>query len=549
MSLHPSPVPSVPAQTARIARAAFRRGHPYLKLRDEFGPFFQDEAFVALFSPVGQPALAPWRLALVTLLQYAEGLSDEQAAEAVRGRIEWKYLLSLPLEDDGFDASVLCEFRKRLVAGQAERWLFDTLLMAFRERKLLKERGKQRTDSTHVLAAIRRLNRLELVGETVRHTLEALAVTVPEWLMAHADASWWERYARPFTDFRLPASAAEREALAAAIGQDGGALLTALEGADAPAEARTLPEVAVLRQVWEQQYEPEGEGVRWRPEEALPPASERIVSPHDAEARYGKKGSMAWQGYKMHVTETCDAGLPRLITDVQTTPAPVDDAQVLPKIQAALAARGVLPALHLVDAGYTETARLLESQQQYGVDLVGPLQTNTSWQARAGKGFAAADFAVDWEQRVSTCPGGKQSIGWQETEEDGRSVVKVRFARDDCRVCPLRADCTHSQTAGRGLTLPAEEVWRALAAARARQGTAAFASLYAARAGVEGTHSQAVRRCQVRECRYVGETKTHLQQVLTAAAINLVRVGAYLMGREPARTRASRFAQLATVPS
>jgi transposase len=549
MSLQPQPVPPVPAETARVARAAFRRGHPYLKLRDEFGTFFQDEAFTALFSPVGQPALAPGRLALVTLLQYAEGLSDAQAADAVRGRIEWKYLLSLPLEDEGFDASVLCEFRQRLVEGQAELLLFETLLVAFREQKLVKERGKQRTDATHVLAAIRRLNRLELVGETLRHTLDVLAVTAPDWLMAHADATWWERYARPFTDFRLPTSAAAREALAATIGQDGVTVLTALEEADAPPEARTRPEVAVLCRVWEQQYERVGDQVRWRPAEALPPATERIVSPHDPEARYGKKGDMAWQGYKMHVTETCDAGLPRLITDVQTTPAPVDDAQVLPAIQGALAARGVSPNTHLVDGGYTETARLLESQERYGVDLVGPLQTNTSWQARAGNGFAAEDFAVDWKHRESTCPGGKQSIGWQETEEDGRPVVKVRFAPADCRACPLRAHCTRSQTAGRGLTLPSEEVYRALQAARARQGTAAFATLYAARAGVEGTHSQAVRRCDVRECRYIGETKTHLQHLLTAAAINLVRAGAYLMGQEPARTRATRFAQLATVPS
>jgi transposase len=549
MSLHPHPAPPVPAETARVARAAFRRGHPYLKLRDECGTFFQDEAFAALFSPVGPPALAPWRLALVTLLQYAEGLSDEQAAEAVRGRIEWKYLLSLPLEDEGFDASVLCEFRQRLVEGQAEALLFDTLLAAFRERKLVKERGKQRTDSTHVLAAIRRLNRLELVGETMRLTLEALAVTAPEWLQAHADPAWWERYARPFSDFRRARSATEREALATAIGQDGVTLLTALEATDAPPEARALPEVTLLRRVWEQQYVREGARLRWRPEEALPPAAERIVSPHDPEARAGKKSSQWWMGYKMHLTETCDAGLPRLITDVQTTPAPVDDAQVLPAIQAALARRGVLPATHLVDGAYTETQRRLESERRYGVTLVGPPQRNTSWQARAGHGFATEDFTVDWEHRVATCPGKKQSISWQEKEDDGRPVVKVRFGEGACRECPLRSRCTRSQTAGRLLTLPSEEVYRALQAAREREGTAAYARLYDARAGIEGTHSQAVRRCGVRTCRYVGETKTHLQHVLTAAAINLVRVGEYLMGREPAQTRATRFAQLATAAS
>ena len=117
MSLHPQPAPPVPAETARIAQRVFRRGHPYLALRDTFGPFFQDQAFRDLFSPVGQPAGAPGRLALITVLQFAEGLSDRQAAEAVRSRIDWKYLLGLELDDPGFDASVLTEFRARLVAG------------------------------------------------------------------------------------------------------------------------------------------------------------------------------------------------------------------------------------------------------------------------------------------------------------------------------------------------------------------------------------------------------------------------------------------------
>jgi transposase len=549
MSLFPHPVPPIPVDTARVAHAAFRRGHPYLKLRDEFGTFFRDEAFAALFAPCGQPALAPWRLALVTLLQFAEGLSDAQAADAVRGRIEWKYLLSLPLEDAGFDASVLGEFRDRLLAGQAEGLLFETLLSAFRERKLVKERGKQRTDSTHVLAALRRLNRLELAGETMRHGLETVAVVAPDWLQAHAAPEWFLRYARPFTDFRLPASATQRAALAQQIGEDGVQLLAALEASDAPPELRALPEVATLRQVWEQQYEHVGAGVRWRAEEALPPAAERIVSPHDAEARYGKKGALGWPGYKVHFTETCDPGLPRLITNVQTTPATQDDARALPAIHAALAARGLLPRQHFLDGGYTETALLLASQQQYGVDLVGPLQQDTSWQARAGQGFAASDFHVDWEGHTVVCPGGKQSVGWKEKEEDGRPVIKVHFAQTDCQGCAQRAACTRSEAAGRRLTLPAPAVYAALATARAHQQTKAFGQEYACRAGVEGAISQGVRRCEVRTCRYVGMAKTKLQHLITGAAINLVRVGAHLMGREPAQTRQTRLSQLAAVLS
>ena len=184
--LRPQPIGPVPDETARIAHAAFPKGHPYLRLADELGSLFTDETFAALFPVYGQPAFAPWRLALVTILQFAEGLADRPAADAVRSRIDWKYVLRLELADPGFDASVLCEFRARLIDGGAESLLLDPLLDWCREQKLLTARGRQRTDSTHVLAAVRALNRLEVVGETMRHALNRLAVVAPDWLSQHA---------------------------------------------------------------------------------------------------------------------------------------------------------------------------------------------------------------------------------------------------------------------------------------------------------------------------------------------------------------------------
>ena len=183
MSMHPQPIDPIPEETARVAHAAFPKGNPYMRMRDELGVFYQDEAFAVLFPARGQPAESPWRVALVLVLQYAEGLSDQQAATAVRGRIDWKYALSLELTDPGFDASVLSEFRSRLVAGSAEQTLVDTMLDRFKAKGLLKARGRQRTDATAVLAAIRTLNRLECVGETLRHTLNSLAVAAPDWLL------------------------------------------------------------------------------------------------------------------------------------------------------------------------------------------------------------------------------------------------------------------------------------------------------------------------------------------------------------------------------
>jgi transposase len=194
MSLKPSPIEPVPEETARIAKAAFRKGNPLLKLRDELGAIFADADFADLFPRRGQPGLAPWRLALVTLLQFREDLADRRAAEAVRARIDWKYLLGLELADPGLDASVLCEFRARLVAGGAEERLLDRLLARCRELGLLKACGRQRSDTTHVLAAIRVLNRLELVGETLRAALNELATIAPDWLRAAAPKGWHERY-------------------------------------------------------------------------------------------------------------------------------------------------------------------------------------------------------------------------------------------------------------------------------------------------------------------------------------------------------------------
>lgn len=221
MLLRPTLCRDVPASTAAVAKAAFPHGNPYLRLRDRLGTIFTDAQFVPLFASCGQPAACPWRVALVTLLQFAENLSDRRAADAVRGRIDRKYLLGLELTGPGFDASVLSEFRSRLVAGGAEEHLLDTLLALCRDLKLLSARGRQRTDSTHVLRAVRSLNRLECVTEALRAALNALASAAPEWLRAHANPAWLERYGGRADEDHVPQGEAKRRAHAEQIGRDG----------------------------------------------------------------------------------------------------------------------------------------------------------------------------------------------------------------------------------------------------------------------------------------------------------------------------------------
>ena len=241
MSIQPAPIDPVPDETIRVARAAFPGGNPYLTLRDQLGDIFQDDHFADLYPGTGKSGLSPWRLAWVTILQFRETLSDRQAAEAVRARIDWKYLLGLDLTDCGFDFSVLSEFRGRLLAGNAPARLLDQLLARCQAQGLLKSRGRQRTDSTHVLAAIRTLNRLELVSETLRAALNEVAREAPEWLQGVVPLAWYERYGRRIEDSRLPREPSKRDAYAQSVGADGFTLLDALDDDQAPARLRHLP--------------------------------------------------------------------------------------------------------------------------------------------------------------------------------------------------------------------------------------------------------------------------------------------------------------------
>ncbi|WP_262032552.1 IS1182 family transposase [Microvirga sp. Mcv34] len=556
MSLHPIVSGEVPASTATVARAAFPRGNPYLLLRDRLGTIFTDAQFAPLFAHCGQPAECPWRLALVTLLQFAENLSDRRAADAVRSRIDWKYLLGLELTDPGFDASVLSEFRGRLVAGEAEEHLLDTLLTLCRDLKLVSARGRQRTDSTHVLGAVRSLNRLECVTETLRAALNALATAAPEWLRRQADPAWVERYRRRAGDGDVPQGEAKRRAHAEQIGRDGHQLLAAIMAPDAPIWLRQIPAVELLRQAWLQNFSiiddapavgPEvAPLVRWRTDhEGFPPSLLMAGSPYDPEVHYAKKGTTTWIGYKVHLTEACDEGGPHLIMHVETTPAPVVDRHALNTIYEGLKAKGLLPDTHLVDAGYVAADQLVASRRNYGVTLLGPAPQNYQWQTQSGEGFTLQDFIFDWDRQVAICPAGHESRSWRPDYWQGRTAFKVRFSTTHCRPCPLKAQCTRSDR--RLLTLRPQEEHETLAAAREREAQPAFKQDYQQGAGIEGTISAGVRVLHLRRSRYIGLAKTHLQHVLTAA-MNLIRIAAWHGGTPLARTRQSAFTRLMMAP-
>lgn len=556
MSLRPHhPVSSVPAQTEAVARAAFPRGNPYLLLRDRLGPVFDDAGFGDLYPALGQPAYAPWRLALVTLMQFREGLSDRQAADAVRARIDWKHLLALDLADPGFDHSVLCEFRARLLEHEAGERLLTGVLDAAREAGILKARGRQRTDSTHVLSAVRDLNRVELLAETLRAALNAIAAVAADWLQRIAELDWHKRYDRRVEEARLPSAGPKRDAYVAQVGADGFRLLDALADVGAPSAAAALPAVALLRRVWDRHFDRTGDDfdpgappkVRLRAVQGRGPG-DRIESPYDAEARFRAKSGTEWTGYMVHLTETCDADAPRLLLHADTTPANVHEAMRTGLIHAALAAKDLVPAEHLVDSAYVSAEHLVAARERHGIDLIGPARPVQNWQVKEKDAFLITDFAVDWERRRVRCPERRDSTGWGEYRDraSGRPYIRANFSPADCQPCPARARCTRSRS--RRLTLHPRERQEAIAATRARLSSEAGQRLYAQRQGIEGTISQAVRAFGLRRARYHGLAKTGLQGVATAAAINLDRLAAWLAGRPLAPTRTSRFAGLLTSP-
>jgi transposase len=546
MSLKPEPIGPIPQETARLAKAVFPEGTTFIKMRDELGTLYQDEMFTALFPTDGQPTLAPWRLGLVTLMQFAEGLSDRQAAHAVRARLDWKYALGLELEDRGFDFSVLSEFRSRLIEGKREHLLFEAMLTYLKQRGLIKAGGRQRTDATHVLAAVRAINRVVCVGETMRATLNSLAEVSPEWLRAFAPDEWYERYERRIEEYRLPKEQTKRAALVETIGADGYILLNAIYTTPELSWLRHVAAVEILRRVWVQQFEIVEDRVHFRSNDNIPPAPKMICSPYDVEASYGRKLTTWWVGYKVHLTESCDEDSPRLITHVETSRAGNGDVDVTPLIHQALKEKDLVPQEHLTDTNYAEAKQFAQSQQQYGIDLIAPTRADHKWQAKEKQGFDAASFPIDWQAQKARCPAGRESSSWTPTiDQHGNQVIRIKFSLKDCRPCPLKTNCTKAQR--RALSIRVQEYYQALQAVKARQKEAEFWQKYRSRSGIEGTLSQGVRAFGLRRSRYRGMAKTHFQHLAIATAINVMRVLNWLEEIPLAKTRTSKFAALALV--
>jgi len=293
--------------------------------------------------------------------------------------------------------------------------------------------------------------------------------------------------------------------------------------------------------------------------EGLPPGRSRITSPYDTDARWGVKRDTFWNGYKLHVTETCDttgptgdddgdsegegegAAPPHLIVNVETTDATVPEGQMTKPIHAHLGQRGLLPDEHLVDSGYPSAELVVSSLTDYGITLLTPLLADTSAQARAGAGFDRTAFAIDFDAQHATCPQGHTSSSWNPVTQRGTPTIVITFSQTDCGPCPLRELCTTSTSQHRQLTVHTRQVHQAQLTARATMDTKDFQARYTLRAGVEGTIHQGVATTGMRHARYRGLDKTHLEHTYAATALNLIRLHAWRNGHPLDRTRTSHL--------
>jgi len=314
----------MPEGTGRIGKILLEENDPYRLIGDRIFEKLKEEEFADLYASEGKPGYSPVILAFVSVFQFMERLADRQAAQALRMRLDWKYALHMPLEDAGFDFSVLSEFRDRLIEGQAEKRVFEKLVEEIRAMGLIKERGKQRSDSIAMLVKVRRLSRIEMVVETLRLAVVGLVTAQREWCEEIIPPSWEEKYGERFVRQRY--SEKEWQEYETNIGNDGEWLLKRLTEGGAPAGLKDLPEVQILKTVWAQQFREETGQMVYKDLKKYD-GHTQIQTPHDPEARYSRKRNFEWLGDKVQVTETEDEGFPHIITDMVATDSNQTDSK------------------------------------------------------------------------------------------------------------------------------------------------------------------------------------------------------------------------------
>ena len=511
MSLNQIFPSKIPETTRTIASPLLRADSVHKWLGEQVHEILDEEALSQMYHPTGRGGINPVLLSIVLILQFLEDIPDRQAAQMAVMRLDWKYALRQELEWTGFDYSSICNFRKRLYAHGQEFLIFEMMLTALREQGYVKHQ-KQRTDATHVLGAVEKLSRLELVWETLRVALSAIISTDAPWVLVHIPASFVETHTRRRGDYRMG-----KDQVAQAFqqaGQDGFWLIEQVAQQGTP-DLQNLEEMAGLQRVLHEQFKPPTDGIPPAPLDDRTASGDVIATPHDTDVRYARKGkNTTWEGYKVQVTETIDDDL-ALITDIRVCPAQEHDSQALNTIQDTLQARHIPPDAQYVDKAYVNGTTLQTSADRQ-IDLRGELPTPRSSKP---PGFRLADFKIDLTNQVAICPQGNPSISFNpSTQAD--VLFHVRFGKQ-CQTCPVHTLCT-TEKRGRSLEI---SLYHDLRQARYQaMQDPAFALEMNQRARIESCISELKRAHGLRQARYRGMQKMRLQAAFTATAANLKRL-------------------------
>ncbi len=527
MSLKTEFPKAIPEETRQVVEPLLSEDNVYRLIGQEIEQMLDEAVLAEMYDEEGRPAINPIVLTLVTVFQFLEKLPDRLAAEMAVMRLDWKYALRQSLAWTDFHYADLCNFRKRLLKHGQEQVAFEQVVKYLRERGYLKAGGKQRTDSTHLLGAVMRLSRLELVWETLRVALRALVNADAPWTLRALPKSFVTTYSARQQDYRL-----SQEEVAQAMrqtGQDGTWLWEQVVLQDR-ADLLELPEMVQLRRVWDEQFTRQPDGST-HPRPPGDMGGDVINSPHDPDVRYGDKGSRNWVGYKLQITETADTGAARFITDITVTSTIEQDNDSLTKLQPRLVDRQVVPAQQYVDQGYMSGDNLARSLE-HGIDLRGFIREGNVTKRPE---FRLSQFDIDLNQRRAICPAGKRSVKWATSKAEVANLIAyhVSFGRQ-CQTCPFFGpDLCTDKASGRHLSVSRHHVL--LQARRHEADTLAFQVEMHVRAGIEGTLSELVRAHGARRARYRGLAKNLLQALFIAAAANLKRLARTFTAGLPAR--------------
>lgn len=517
----------IPVDTAQVGRAILAEHDPYRLVGDGVNEFLRLEEFASLYSKLGRGAVCPIILSLVTVFQFLENLPDREAARRAVTGIDCKYALHVPLTWRGFHFSDLSNFRQRLLEHGAERLVFDKVVAWVQSLGFAKRHGKQRSDSSHIVACIERLSRLELAWETLRVASRAIQATAPSWYGQTIPLVFHEAYAERQSDWRLSKKEVGVEMEKA--GGDGFWLLDRLDES-APRQVLDLTEVHTLRIVWQQQFERSPDDGQSSVRQPPIKGKDVVQSPHEPEARWAEKRGQPWVGYKLQVTETVEdkEAEARFITDIDVSAANDGDSEMLDEIQERLIGRGLKPDEHFVDRGYVSGPNLAHSAGR-GIELVGPALADTSPKPQ---GYKQGDFDIDFEACQATCPQGRTAEAWRPyRERDGGIRIEVIFG-SQCHDCPARDPCAPGKK-GRKLSL--SPFYHYLYQRRAEQETETFKERMKQRAAIEGTVSELTRKHGARRARYRGQAKVRLQMLFTGTAANLKRLARAMEVRSQAQ--------------